>query len=114
MLAAELEELAANWPDRGGLSSLVPTRETSASARAERPSKRPRTAAVVRGSRIDAPTVQTHLARPARSMGGGEAGRRDAVMTMISGPSGFDGCCKELVLRHFTPAERGEVAELDA
>lgn len=107
LLAAELEDLAASWPDRGFRYTLVLTRaaqETEeTSGEAERLPKRARTGAVVCGGHVDSTIVREHL-----------GGQRDAAMTIVSGPPGFNACCGELVRCTLSPAEHGEVVVLDA
>ena len=108
LLAAELEDLAASWPERGFRYAYVLTREKDRAVLVDaREPKRSRTggAAAVRGRRIDAAMMREHLVDR----------RQDAVvMTVVSGPSGFNARCEELVRRNLTPEERGEVVVLDA
>ena len=108
LLAAELEDLAASWPERGFRYAYVLTREKDRAVLVDaREPKRSRTggAAAVRGRRIDAAMMREHLVDR----------RQDAVvMTVVSGPSGFNARCEELVRHNLTPEERGEVVVLDA
>ena len=86
------------------------TREATES---EREPKRPRTVAAVHGRRVDGTMVQERLVCAAAGAGGAD-GRRHVLMTIVSGPSGFNTRCEELVQRKLASADRGEVVVLDA
>merc|ERR1712087_209151 len=88
LLAAELEQLAAGWPNQGFSYKLVLTRELAdGSERGQRQPKRPRIATAVCGRRVDETIVQEHLMSLPESRGGTDA-RPDVLMTIVSGPSG--------------------------
>ncbi|CAE7927349.1 CBR1 [Symbiodinium sp. KB8] len=111
LLESELKGLAAAWPNCSFSYALILTRASESPAGAEREPKRSRRAGAVCGRRIDAAIVREHLAAPAVS---DEGARPGAVMTIITGPSGFNACCEDLVGRTLAPAESGEVVVLDA
>jgi len=112
LLAAELDELVACWPGQGFSYTLVLTRE--AAEQAGRQLKRPRAVvATVCGRHIDGTIVREHLVGPGGSAEGAD-GHPQAVRTIVSGPTGFNTCCEDLVRRTLAPAERGEIVVLDA
>ena len=114
LLAAELEELAACWPNQDFYYTLVLTRETSQRPeQAERQLKRPRSIGTLYGRRIDATIVREYLMGIAKTDGAMSA-QPGAAMTVVSGPSGFNACCADAVRHALLPAERGEVVVLDA
>jgi ferredoxin-NADP reductase len=113
LLAAELEELAACWPGQGFCYTLVLTRDTARrSEQTERQLKRPRSVGTLYGRRIDATIVREHLLMGVTETDGG--GQPGAVMTIVSGPSGFNACCADAVSHALDPAARGQVFVLDA
>lgn len=121
LLADELAQLAHS----GGLRyALVLSQEGTAAAaadvwssdtRPEEPTKRPRTTAAVCGRRVDEAVVREHLIgmdEEGNSEGKAE-GPRMPVVTVISGPSGFNEHCEGLA-RRLAHVDAQKVFVLDA